>query len=49
MGKVKKQTQKQIVSDGLDVEFSQEVADHTDLEAQARANAADQRAKRKNK
>ena len=47
MGKAKKQ--KQIVSDGLDVEFSQEVADHADLEAQARANAADQRAKKRKK
>lgn len=47
MGKAKKQ--KQIVSDGLDVEFSQEVADHADMEAQARSDAADQRAKRKKK
>jgi hypothetical protein len=47
MGKAKKQ--KNIVSDGLDVEFSEELADNADLEAQARANAADQRAKRKKK
>ena len=31
--------------DGLDVEFSQELADQADLEAQARSNAADERAK----
>ncbi|MBO8178639.1 MAG: YfhD family protein [Bacillus sp. (in: Bacteria)] len=30
-------------SDGYDVEFSQELADQEDLEAQARANAANQR------
>lgn len=41
--------QKEIKSDGLDVEFSQEVADNADLEAQARAKAADERAKRKSK
>ncbi|MFO1443171.1 YfhD family protein [Bacillus sp. Bva_UNVM-123] len=34
-------------SDGIDVEFSQEVADQADLEAQARANAANQRVKNK--
>jgi hypothetical protein len=32
-------------SDGIDVEFSQELADHEDLEAQARSNAANQRVK----
>lgn len=32
-------------SDGRDIEFSQELADHDDLEAQARSNAADARAK----
>ena len=32
-------------SDGIDVEFSQELADHDDLEAQARSKAADARAK----
>ncbi|AGK52441.1 YfhD family protein [Bacillus sp. 1NLA3E] len=36
-------------SDGIDEEFSQEVADHADLEALARANAANQRVKKKNK
>ncbi|GAA0480379.1 YfhD family protein [Salinibacillus aidingensis] len=34
-----------IASDGLDIEFSQELADHDDLEAQQRSNAADRRAK----
>ncbi|MCQ6277215.1 YfhD family protein [Bacillus sp. V3B] len=47
MGKANKQ--KTIVPDGLDVEFSQEVADNADIEAQARADAADQRAKHKKK
>ncbi|WP_407268604.1 YfhD family protein [Radiobacillus sp. PE A8.2] len=32
-------------SDGFDVEFSQELADHEDVEAQERARAADARAK----
>ena len=35
-----------ILSDGVDEEFSQELADHDDKEAQARAKAANQRAKR---
>ena len=39
------QVPKNMKSDGIDVEFSQEVADHADLEAQARANAANQRVK----
>jgi hypothetical protein len=34
-------------SDGVDQEFSQELADQADLEAQARANAANQRVKGK--
>lgn len=34
-----------IKSDGLDVEFSEALADHDDLVAQARSNAADARAK----
>ncbi|MFJ5622676.1 YfhD family protein [Peribacillus loiseleuriae] len=34
-------------SDGLDIEFSQELADHDDLEAQQRSQAADERAKQK--
>lgn len=33
-------------TDGIDVEFSRELADHNDLEANARANAADARQKR---
>jgi hypothetical protein len=32
-------------SDGRDIEFSQELADANDLEAQARSKAADARAK----
>ncbi|TYR81418.1 YfhD family protein [Priestia megaterium] len=32
-----------IPSDGVDEEFSLELADHDDMEAQARANAANQR------
>lgn len=36
-------------SDGLDVEFDRELADHEDLEAMARSNAADERAKRRRK
>lgn len=41
------QTPKNLKSDGMDVEYSQEFADHADLEAQARANAANQRVKNK--
>ncbi|PEJ77549.1 YfhD family protein [Bacillus wiedmannii] len=33
-------------ADGIDVEFSRELADHDDLEANTRANAADARQKR---
>ncbi|RID81793.1 YfhD family protein [Peribacillus asahii] len=40
------QFEKNLQSDGIDVEYSAELADADDLEAQARANAADQRAKR---
>lgn len=36
---------KNIKSDGLDVEFSEEMADHDDLVAQSRARQADLRAK----
>ncbi len=36
-----------IVSDGRDIEFSQELADQDDLEAQERSRAADARAKGK--
>ncbi|CAG9613282.1 YfhD family protein [Bacillus sp. AFS018417] len=41
----KKNLQQNKVSDGIDVEFSQELADQDDLEAQARADAADARQK----
>jgi len=39
------QVPKNMKSDGIDVEYSQELADNADLEAQARANAANQRVK----
>ncbi|AZV41369.1 hypothetical protein BAOM_0737 [Peribacillus asahii] len=42
------QFEKNLQSDGIDVEYSAELADADDLEAQARANVADQRAKRDN-
>lgn len=35
-------------SDGRDIEFSRELADQADIEAQARSQAADQRAQSKN-
>lgn len=41
------QVPKNLKSDGKDVEFSQELADQADLEAQARSKAAEQRAKNK--
>lgn len=41
------QVPKNMKSDGVDEEFSQEIADQADLEAQARANAANQRANRR--
>lgn len=37
------QTPKNLKYDGNDVEYSQELADQEDLEAQARSNAANQR------
>jgi hypothetical protein len=37
------QTPKNLKSDGVDEEFSREIADQADMEAQARANAANQR------
>lgn len=37
------QVPKNLKSDGIDVEYSKELADQADLEAQARANAANQR------
>ncbi|KQL50328.1 hypothetical protein AN964_21885 [Heyndrickxia shackletonii] len=43
------QVPKNLKSDGNDVEFSQELADQADLEAQARANAANQRVRMNNK
>jgi hypothetical protein len=39
------QVPKNLKSDGRDVEYSQELADHADLEAQSRSDAADQRVK----
>jgi len=43
------QVPKNMKSDGKDVEFSRELADQADLEAQARANAANQRVQMRNK
>jgi hypothetical protein len=43
------QVPKNMKSDGRDVEFSEELADRDDMEAQARSNAADQRAKKRKK
>nr|WP_263323089.1 YfhD family protein [Neobacillus sp. Marseille-Q6967] len=43
------QVPKNMKSDGYDVEYSQELADQEDLEALARANAANQRVKNKTK
>lgn len=37
------QTPKNLKRDGIDQEFSRELADQDDIEAQARAKAADQR------
>lgn len=39
----------QLKKHGEDVEFSQEFADHDDMEAQERAKAADERAQQRNK
>ena len=41
------QTPKNLKSDGIDVEFSNEFADADDKEAQARSRAADKRAHKK--
>ncbi|GAB3797439.1 YfhD family protein [Virgibacillus kimchii] len=41
------QTPKNQKSDGRDIEFAEEFADHEDKEAQARSRAADKRAKKK--
>ncbi|WP_459500153.1 YfhD family protein [Bacillus sp. C1] len=42
----KKDLKQKKASDGIDVEFSRELADQNDLEANARADAADARQKR---
>ncbi|WP_028400096.1 YfhD family protein [Ectobacillus panaciterrae] len=42
----KKKAMRNVQSDGRDVEFSQELADQDDLEAQARSQAADARQKK---
>ncbi|QWH18607.1 YfhD family protein [Bacillus mycoides] len=42
----KKNVNRKKAADGIDVEFAHELADHNDLEANARANAADARQKR---
>ncbi|MFK4998267.1 YfhD family protein [Bacillus sp. N9] len=44
-----KQMQQKLKRDGVDVEFSEALADHNDKEAMARMNAADKRAKENNK
>ncbi|MBY7142173.1 YfhD family protein [Virgibacillus sp. NKC19-3] len=41
------QTPKRQLTDGKDVEFAEEFADHADKEAQARSRVADKRAKKK--
>lgn len=41
------QTPKALKSDGLDLEFSESLADHEDLEAMARSKEADARAKKR--
>ena len=43
------QVPKNMKSDGLDVEFDRDLADHDDLEAMARSKAADERAKKRRK
>ncbi|MCM3764834.1 YfhD family protein [Neobacillus niacini] len=43
------QVPKNMKSDGHDVEFSKEMADGADMEAQARANAANQRVSNRKK
>lgn len=47
MAKDKQARNEEIVSDGRDIQYSPEVADQDDLEAQARSQAADARAKQK--
>lgn len=41
------QVPKNLKTDGIDVEFSEELADHNDREAMERSKAADRRAKGK--
>jgi hypothetical protein len=41
------QVPKNLKSDGLDIEFSKELADQDDLEAQQRSKEADARAKKR--
>ncbi|AIE59137.1 YfhD family protein [Bacillus methanolicus] len=43
------QVPKNLKSDGIDEEFSTELADQEDMEALARANAANQRVKQRTK
>ena len=43
------QVPKNMKSDGLDVEFDRDLADHDDLEAMARSKEADERAKKRMK
>ncbi|WP_405099036.1 YfhD family protein [Oceanobacillus sp. FSL H7-0719] len=40
------QTPKQQIRDGMDIEFSQELADQDDIEAQSRSKAASKRMKK---
>ncbi|MFN7252846.1 MAG: YfhD family protein [Anaerobacillus sp.] len=47
MAKNKQKKAEEVVSDGRDIEFSQELADQDDLEAQERSRAADARAKKR--
>lgn len=42
-----KQSTQNVISDGIDEEYSTELADKDDIEAQARAAAADRRAQNK--
>ena len=45
----KKEKQKNITPDGRDVEFSEELADQADLDAEARSRAANERVKARKK
>ncbi|MCP8616142.1 YfhD family protein [Salirhabdus salicampi] len=46
-GNSREDIRKRTVEGGRDIEFSRELADHDDLEAQERAKEADARAKKK--